>query len=77
MSRAVRPLLSFMFTSIPVVTGVQRAKARIMSNYVQGGVLHQVTFVIITGGAAKRHSRDKSKGKLQEPTSPISCSREL
>lgn len=76
MSRAVRPLLSFMFTSIPVVTGVQRAKARIMSNYVQSGVLHQVTFVIITGGA-KRHSRDKSKGKLQEPTSPTSCSEEL
>lgn len=51
MSRAVRPLLSFMFTSIPVATGVQRAKARILSNYVQVHVFHQVTFVIITGGS--------------------------
>lgn len=39
MSRAVRPLLSFMFTSIPAVTGVEKAKARIFSNCVQ---IHQV-----------------------------------
>lgn len=37
-SRAVRPLLSFMFTSIPMARGVEKAKARISSNYAQNHV---------------------------------------
>lgn len=71
-SRAVRPLLSFMFTSIPAARGAEKAKARIFSNYVQIQVSHQVGSYICDHhcGKLKRALGRQSQTKHQREPLP-------